>query len=67
MKKLLLTASLLFSIISSYSQTFTPPAYAEINTSYQTYINNIFGKAMVQSNLTFTQSWLFPLSGIAIG
>lgn len=43
MKKLLLTALLLVSIFISFAQTFTPPPYAEINTSYQTYINNIFG------------------------
>jgi hypothetical protein len=43
MKKLLITKVLLFAISFAKSQTFTPPPYAEINTTYQTYVNNVFG------------------------
>lgn len=43
MKKLLLTAFMLFTITYVKSQTFTPPPYAEVNTNYQTYVNNVFG------------------------
>ena len=52
MKKLLLTASLLFSILLSFSQSFTPPPYADINTNYQTHINNVFG--LLESNRVTT-------------
>ena len=52
MKKLLLTASLLFTILLSYSQTFTAPPYADIDTTYQTHVNNVFG--LLESNRVTT-------------
>ncbi|MBK8089233.1 MAG: hypothetical protein IPK31_15555 [Chitinophagaceae bacterium] len=62
MKKLLLTASLLFSVLLPYSQTFTPPAYAEIDTNYRAYVNNIFGilePNRVNSGLLVVKEWKF--------
>jgi hypothetical protein len=43
MKKLLITTVLLFTILFAKSKTFTPPPYAEIDTTYQAYVNNVFG------------------------
>ena len=43
MKKLLLTVFVLFTLYCANAQTFTPPPYADINTNYQTYVNNVFG------------------------
>ena len=32
------------AIVSNLSaQTFVPPAYAEVNNNYRTYMNNVFG------------------------
>jgi hypothetical protein len=43
MKKQLLTVALLLSVLFVHSQTFTTPAYAEINDNYRNHVNNVFG------------------------
>jgi hypothetical protein len=43
MKKQLLAAALLLSVLFAHAQTFTPPSYAEINDNYRNHVNNIFG------------------------
>jgi len=43
MKKQLLAVLVLFTTLYAKSQTFTPPPYAEIDTNYQTHVNNVFG------------------------
>ncbi len=29
--------------MQGFSQSYTPPAYADIDTTYRTYVNNVFG------------------------
>lgn len=43
MKKQLLAALLLLCAFFAQSQTFVPPAYAEINDNYRNHVNNVFG------------------------
>ncbi len=37
-----LTFALLLTL-QTFSQTFTPPSYAEIDTNHRNYVNNLFG------------------------
>jgi hypothetical protein len=43
MKKLLTIASLLILSIQGLSQTYTPPAYAEVDNNHRNYVNQLFG------------------------
>lgn len=53
MKKQLLTALLLACVFFAHSQTFTPPAYAEINDNYRNYVNNVLHFRIQQSEHRF--------------
>ena len=43
MKKLLQIFLTLLISTQVFAQTFTPPAYADIDTNYRTYVNQVFG------------------------
>lgn len=43
MKKLLALSLVFFTVINSFSQSFTPPSYAEVDYNYRNYGNNVFG------------------------
>jgi hypothetical protein len=43
MKKQLLAVLLLLCVLFAHSQTFVPPAYAEINDNHRNHVNNVFG------------------------
>ena len=43
MKQILFTIGVLLYTIAVFGQSITPPAYAEINDDYRTYMSNVFG------------------------
>jgi hypothetical protein len=43
MKKIFHLFLLLFAISSTKAQTFTPPAFADVDNNYRTYVNQVFG------------------------
>ena len=43
MKKIFPFILLLLAISTTKAQTFTPPAFADIDNNYSTYVNNVFG------------------------
>ncbi|MBA3675302.1 MAG: hypothetical protein H0W75_10190 [Chitinophagaceae bacterium] len=44
MKKIFHLLLLLLTIYTAKSQTYTPPAFADIDNNYRTYVNNLFGQ-----------------------
>lgn len=44
MKKPIQVITALLITLTVYSQTFTPPSYATIDTNYRTYVNQLFGQ-----------------------
>jgi hypothetical protein len=43
MKKIFQLLLLLFAISTTKAQSFTPPAFADVDNSYRTYVNQVFG------------------------
>ena len=43
MKKIFQLILLLCAISTAKAQTFTPPAFADIDNNFRTYVNNVFG------------------------
>ena len=43
MKKILTLVLSFFAIAKIYAQSFTPPSYADVDSNYRTYVNNVFG------------------------
>jgi hypothetical protein len=52
MKKLLQILYILLISLKGFTQTVTPPAYADIDTNHRTYVNQIFG--LLESNRVST-------------
>ena len=43
MKKILQTLLVVLCLLQTFSQTVTPPAYADIDSNHRTYVNQVFG------------------------
>ena len=43
MKRLFQILSVLICSLQTFSQTVTPPAYADIDSNHRTYVNQVFG------------------------
>ena len=43
MKKIFQLLTLLIIAYTSTAQTYIPPAFAEVDNNYRTYVNNVFG------------------------
>lgn len=43
MKKFILGIIALAITLNTFSQSYTPPAYADIDNNYRNYVNNLFG------------------------
>lgn len=43
MKKQMLAAILLLATLQTFSQSYTLPAFADMDNNYRTYVNNVFG------------------------
>jgi len=43
MKQIILTLLIAIITITSFSQSFTPPSYADIDNNHRNYVNSVFG------------------------
>jgi hypothetical protein len=43
MKRTIKTITILLLTVQLFSQTYTPPSFAEVDTNYRSYANNVFG------------------------
>jgi hypothetical protein len=43
MKKILTLLLSLYAIAQTYAQSFAPPSYADVDSNFRTYVNNVFG------------------------
>jgi Secretion system C-terminal sorting domain len=43
MRKIFLAMLVLLTTLQTFSQTYTPPSFAEVDNNYRNYVNNVFG------------------------